>query len=762
MKKRSFLIKFLFLLCLSINLTLLFAQIPVHDNFIHGNNYLFADPGFQNKAFENMNSFSINPVTHWEYGPCWSVKVKDNQVFYNNGSYFEIADIFRPDKPLKLSSTLTMGIIEEVFIKDDYAFILNPGKGLTIIDIIDAENPVIKSIYENKSCYLGLYVSGDHAFFGTGNSVSILDISDIENPTKAGYIYTKGTVYDIKINGNYAYIAGYNKGMKIVDISDINNPVEKSSIYSSDKPFYDPDVPHIFDVHVAGNIAYVIDSSHGFKILDISDTSNPVEVGSYDTGKSSSSVYVSGNYAYVTNYNSGLRVIDISDFSNPQEISVNSTNENMDEIVISGNYAFTASDHYGLKIVDISDPTDPSRISELETGGPIRDIHVSGNRAYVIDWGCGLRIMDINNRSNPVTINTNNIVNKGTNISLAGNYAFITDENRNFMSLDISDTGSNIPLDILETDGEVKKLFLKDDKAYLCEWEYGLSIVDISDPGNLWKISSYQTNSFWGEKINSVFVSGGYAYLVDHYRGLLILDVTDPLNIKETGSYINYMPVQVSQSFRDVSVSGNYAYLTDQYNGLFILDIEDKSNPKVLSTVWIQLSNEIKTVENFAFVTTRTGYLCIIDITDPESPKNLGYYGNIEMGRRLHISGDHIYISADYNGFYILNKGTVTDINEKEPLILSEFKLMDNYPNPFNPETNIDFQLPKSSFVSIRIYNILGQEVKTLVNETRSAGFHSIKWDGTNNNGITVNSGVYIYKMKAGDFTDIKKMTLIK
>ena len=91
-----------------------------------------------------------------------------------------------------------------------------------------------------------------------------------------------------------------------------------------------------------------------------------------------------------------------------------------------------------------------------------------------------------------------------------------------------------------------------------------------------------------------------------------------------------------------------------------------------------------------------------------------------------------------------------------------EFKLSQNYPNPFNPETNIRFQLPEASKVTLKIYNILGQEIKTIINKNLGAGYHSMKWDGTNNIGLKVSSGVYIYRIKAGSFTAAKKMVFLK
>ena len=88
--------------------------------------------------------------------------------------------------------------------------------------------------------------------------------------------------------------------------------------------------------------------------------------------------------------------------------------------------------------------------------------------------------------------------------------------------------------------------------------------------------------------------------------------------------------------------------------------------------------------------------------------------------------------------------------------------LSQNYPNPFNPTTTIDYTLREGSLVKLSIYNVAGQLVKTLVNENRLVGAHTVKWDGRNNAGQTVSSGVYFYKLTSKSFVQTKKMVLLK
>ena len=94
--------------------------------------------------------------------------------------------------------------------------------------------------------------------------------------------------------------------------------------------------------------------------------------------------------------------------------------------------------------------------------------------------------------------------------------------------------------------------------------------------------------------------------------------------------------------------------------------------------------------------------------------------------------------------------------------IASDFSLNQNYPNPFNPTTNISYNLSANIQVRISIYNLLGQEIKTLVNASQKAGLHTIQWNGKDVNGLEVPAGLYFYKMEAGKFNDMKKMFFIK
>ena len=100
--------------------------------------------------------------------------------------------------------------------------------------------------------------------------------------------------------------------------------------------------------------------------------------------------------------------------------------------------------------------------------------------------------------------------------------------------------------------------------------------------------------------------------------------------------------------------------------------------------------------------------------------------------------------------------------SEHKNVFPETFKLIQNYPNPFNPTTNLKYDLPKDIFVDITVYDILGNVVNNLVNKSQNSGSHSVQWDATNNQGESVSAGVYLYKIQAGEFSQTKKMILLK
>lgn len=127
------------------------------------------------------------------------------------------------------------------------------------------------------------------------------------------------------------------------------------------------------------------------------------------------------------------------------------------------------------------------------------------------------------------------------------------------------------------------------------------------------------------------------------------------------------------------------------------------------------------------------------------------------------INGEQIEQTIDWtaNGDRVF-VNEFTTLGKSGGVLPDQFSLAQNYPNPFNPETSIEYVVAKPGFVEVSIYNVMGAKVKTLVSDYQSAGTYSVKWYGNSDSGAQVASGVYFYKLTSGDFSEIKKMTLLK
>ena len=120
-----------------------------------------------------------------------------------------------------------------------------------------------------------------------------------------------------------------------------------------------------------------------------------------------------------------------------------------------------------------------------------------------------------------------------------------------------------------------------------------------------------------------------------------------------------------------------------------------------------------------------------------------------------------VFENLAVNNHYIVTEGqgiVVVGVDESDDFVPKEFQLSQNYPNPFNPTTKIRYSLPVSEFVTLKVHDILGREVTTLVNGEKGPGNHEVTFDGSR----LASTGVYFYRMTAGNFSQIHKMVLIK
>ena len=192
-------------------------------------------------------------------------------------------------------------------------------------------------------------------------------------------------------------------------------------------------------------------------------------------------------------------------------------------------------------------------------------------------------------------------------------------------------------------------------------------------------------------------------------------------------------PFQFMRDIRDI----------DEFNGVWNLKLDAHESEKTIS-VFGNLKGSIPQDLSIA----------IVDI-----PERKIIYDFLEKGLDITKESRVAYdlkLIAGYEEFVVnMAQAILTDIPEM-------FSLSQNYPNPFNPITKMDYTLPKRSRVAISIYNVLGQEIKTIINKEQEYGYHSITWDGIDNRGNQMSSGVYFARMNSEQFSQTKKMLLVK
>jgi len=336
-------------------------------------------------------------------------------------------------------------------------------------------------------------------------------------------------------------------------------------------------------VYVSGKYAYIASVySDSLTIVDISDPSNPTQVGVIVKGEGSppalawaASVYVSGKYAYVVSYYSrSLTVIDISDPSNPTQVGVivDDAMEWVNSLYVSGKYAYVVSFSGTLTVIDISDPSNPIKVGVIVDGegatalDGAAGVYVSGKYAYVSSFfSDSLTIVDISDPSNPTQVGV--IVNGEGATALDG----------------------------------AALLYVSGKYAYVASiYSSSLTVIDISDPSNPTQVGVI-VNGEGATALDgalSVYVSGKYAYVASRAsNSLTVIDVSDPSNPTQVGVIVNGEGATALERAYSVYVSGKYAYVTSYYSdSLTVIDVSGIDAPS--ASVGSISASTVKSTEN--------------------------------------------------------------------------------------------------------------------------------------------------------------------
>jgi hypothetical protein len=233
---------------------------------------------------------------------------------------------------------------------------------------------------------------------------------------------------------------------------------------------------------------------------------------------------------------------------------------------------------------------------------------------------------------------------------------------------------------------------------------------------------------------------------VTHDEALMAMDI--PLEWSDGVTLTDVSFEETRVDYFDIKIANIKEAENRVLIGLITMVYERKEELKpgdgTVATLTFRVDDEsLKEFEVNPFVTTNPGHSLSLVYNNWASGKPIVAHANPE------VVDNKIVLPAA--------KGV-----NSEPQIPDEYSLDQNFPNPFNPSTTLAYSLKEPGHVTLNIYNVLGQNVRTLVDEHQDAGSYTKVWDGLDDRGNGVASGMYFYRIKAGDFSDIKKMVMLK
>lgn len=683
-------------------------------------NYLFLGCGNRIKIYtinENGLLSYISQSSTFTNGSVGAVQLSGNFLFYNSGYYLEIINISDPYSPVFVGYCLIDGDATSIAVIDSYLYITSNGYSgdLKIVDFSDINNPVLINEYNSPGdISKSIIISEDKALFSyyfQNYGFQILDISNPEQPSLV-YNYSSPSLpactVDIALNNNNLYFSEYD-AMLSFDITNCSSPILIDE-------FFPIEPINLYTISNSQLFARVVGA--GFISLDISDPYNISQSAKYHSNNTINSILVKDNIAYVLQQYD-IQVIDISDIYEPEYIYNYQTNNEEYEIEIKENYLYTTGNYSRIHIYDFSGSNNISYVGESNFN----------SKAFLLDnFGysqCG-KVIDFTDPIDFEVISTfqaheysNNIAKFGNTIGIS--YYFCDDWNPNETGIQFFEvTLPNQPqllgsYDIMSDSNKILSLDIENNYIfYIDSCQDGLYSLNILNPQNP-SISDYYEISNPSE----IFTTPTNAFISTLDEGLLIFDISDPNNIAFITSILPHPDSRIETK---AIVENNLLVLSDNsWNEFSFYNISDINNPDLISLLkFNMISNDVKYIDSKLFCANDIWGITIIDVED--------FVG-------------------------------VSNYNFCNPTI----NTLNNYPNPFNPTTTIEFSITQKTQIELSIFNIKGQKVNTLLTAELEKGTYTTVWNGNNELGKPVSSGIYYCKLNVNGKTEaVHKCLLLK
>ena len=726
-------------------------------------------------------------------------------VVNESGGGMDIISLEDPFNPYKVGSyTSSTATAHNMFIADGYAYLVgsagasaqtNSWQGIIILELSDPENPTELGRWEETYIH-DIYVKNDTAYACDiyNGSLAIIDVSDKTNPTTMlVHNYSNYGCHAVWItdDSKYAVTGDEESGgyVYIFDIQDFDN-INMVATWYPDEPQVQNKSVH--NVLIKDDLLYVSYYVYGTRIVDISDPYNPIEVGYYDWYPGQNGLY-SGNWGtypftgngliYSTDYSgNGFFVMSYPFMGEIEFEELSDTENNVDPITLSAiinessDYSVDYSTlmlYWGLNgTITDSIPLIPSGTNYI---GSITPTGQNGTMHYYVGFNTMADERVTKPYGAPYASFTFNI---GTD-NVFPEIELITDLADQFYPSGsyevVSIASDNIGIDMVELfwqvgNGEIQTVTCTE----LNDPEYGLifkgilSYEDI-DPGTeitYWSgatDASSQSNQSESEQ-KHFYVSDNYVLgdfeneeaidrwdLGDWGRQYVNNEIQWALNDSPGGLYSPNIS-NACYLIEDLDLTQfNQAYLQFTsaemlYDGDYgYLQIKRGNNPGWSTILTVNGYAEIieRNVSLNSFMNESELYIRLL-MTSNSTDESQGWF----------VDDIFLVLNQDMPPNAIIDSGIIN--------LPDQVKLYPNYPNPFNPITNIAFSLSKYSLVVIKIVDLEGRQIRQLVSNGFAAGRHGVSWNGTNNLGEAVGSGIYFMVLRAEGKVLSQKLTLIR
>ncbi len=720
-----------------------------------------------------------------------------------------IIDISVPEELEEVGFFESEGFLSGIEVVGDYLYLVDHSGSLCIMDISNPENPGEVNTLELDEEPNIIRIRDNYAYV-CGYKLSIFDISNPDEVGMVGFCRLSYEITDMEINDDYAYVAEWNvefQGGKftIIDVSNPENPTEVGSYTHGwlDLACYGIGISS----DVACLAAHPRLHTPGLLTLDVSDAANPILVGFYNTIEECKGVDAVGNLAYVTDQNSfsiyyflQIPSIDVSqeilefgvlrpDSTRELILNVLNSGENditITDITIAGDtyssnfedevqlepdenfdliltFSPDAEDEYTSELIITTDEQDvfERRVNlhgygfervYVPTPGLAWDIDVENGFAYITDYTNGLSIIDIHNPEDPVPTGGIDTPGNARGIFVSGDFAYMANDSAGLYIMDVSDPENPDSVSCIYTPGRALDVFQSGDYVYIADAWRGLHVYDITEPEDPDSVGSFNVRT----SADEVIVEGDYAFVAGNSGGLRIIDISQPDSMAEVGFFD-----PDEHWSNSISVSGNIVYELDRGRVLRVIDMSEFENPEEIRFLILPgplgYARKVFVWEDFLFI-ARSGGLQKLDVSDPADPiivQTIRVPGNVMS---VDVENEYAYVTNTELGMFIIDLSEADGIAEKtNQLIPSGYYLSPAYPNPFNSTTRITYGLRITSNVSLKLYDLSGRLIQTLVEGQRQAGIQT-----TILNAAELPSGLYFVRLSVSGHVFTRKVMLVR